>query len=136
MSRSKPLYPSRESVTGLHSVARASSPPSGSTTEPDSEYEYFPGNQLEYFFEHCGCTQEDGHNPTCVFAMPIRDWTDIELLMLARAFEDVDPDGNGGGDAGWDQVAKKFIFEDGSHGGPVVMRNKMQELIHAIEVSD
>lgn len=63
-----------------------------------------------------------------------RDWTDIELLSLARAVEDVDPGSNGDG-IDWDHVDKEVIFEDDIHGGPILMRDKMRRLTDAVEVS-
>lgn len=115
------------------SAFQGSSPRSLSSTELVPYSQGIPENQLEYFFE-CGCIREDGHDSACILSMAGRDWTDIELLALARAVEDVDP-GSNGDDIDWDHVDKEVIFEDDIHGGPILMRDKMRRLTDAVEVS-
>lgn len=110
----------------------------GSTSEPDSNSEscdYSPENQFGYFYEGCACIRRDGHNPnTCIFST--RTWSELELLRLAHAVEEVEPNSTDSNDDCWDDIACRVTLDDGGRAGSAVIRNKMEELIHASSVSN
>ena len=119
-----------------------------STPELGLEFSDSPRNQLGYFFEYCHCIRSEGHNPkTCAIVGPTpspaaspraaaHNWSDIDLFCLAQAVQDVNPYcSDCVYDNPWAEIASRLNFEDGVHIGSDLVREKMDDLFRANQVS-